>query len=53
MTLNWEKIKNSGESGVSNSYRAKVFGGWLVMAWSGGVTFLPDPDHRWDGNSPS
>jgi hypothetical protein len=46
--------------------RAKVPGGWLVLvckihqgdqgdwAWGagfGGLTFVPDPEHRWDGNS--
>ncbi len=51
MTLNWEKIKNSHFSLAGDSYRTKVFGGWLVMIPGGGVTFLPDPDYRWDGNS--
>ena len=40
-------------------YRAKVPGGWLVLwdlepsheAGAGGLTFYPDPDHKWDGNS--
>lgn len=38
--------------------RAKVPGGWLVFNqarnWGrsySGMTFLPDPDHRWDGTS--
>ena len=35
-------------------YRAKVPGGWLVLHKSeyserGGLTFLPDPHHTWDG----
>ena len=51
MTLNWEKIKNSGIFGVADSHRAKVVGGWLVQIWSGAVTFVPDPTHQWDGNS--
>lgn len=37
--------------------RAKVRGGWLVLAsWGdgrGGLTFLPDPAHAWDGGSDS
>lgn len=37
--------------------RAKVPGGWLVqiMTSNGQVamTFVPDPDHTWDGNSVS
>jgi hypothetical protein len=52
MKLYWQKIKNTGEvSGVNDSKRAKVPGGWLVMVWSGSITFLPDPNHQWDGNS--
>ena len=35
--------------------RAKTPGGWLVLAtWGagrGGLTFYPDPEHRWDGGS--
>jgi hypothetical protein len=54
MTLNWEKIKNSHFPYAGDSYRAKVLGGWLVMIPGGtapGLTFLPDCDHLWDGNS--
>ena len=51
MTLNWEKIKNSGSlSSTQDTNRAKVAGGWLVSHF-GGVAFLPDPNHQWDGNS--
>lgn len=35
--------------------RAKVPGGWLVTCGGtdglSGVTFYPDPEHRWDGGS--
>ena len=38
--------------------RSKVPGGWLVAFYGdntdagyGGLTFVPDPNHRWDGNS--
>lgn len=35
--------------------RAKAPGGWLVLAtWGagrGGLTFLPDPEHSWNGGS--
>ena len=46
--------------------RSKVPGGWLIIAISdlqggghgpgsntaaGGLTFYPDPDHKWDGSS--
>jgi hypothetical protein len=37
--------------------RARVPGGWLVYTWelannSPALTFVPDPDHRWNGSSP-
>lgn len=57
MQLVWESFENVGgyASGERLSVqRAKVPGGWLITTWlgdSGGVTFLPDPDHEWDGNS--
>jgi hypothetical protein len=44
--LRWETIPSThGEV-----RRAKAPGGWLVAA-GGGVTFLPDPEHGWDGGS--
>ena len=51
---------------VFHLYRAKIPGGWLVLmrqfdtymsgagsyAWGyGGATFVPDPNHGWDGSS--
>ena len=40
-------------------YRGKVPGGWLItLFWTSGhgeggssVTFMPDPDHTWDGGT--
>ena len=37
-------------------YRAQIPGGWLVSVQSGiygafAVTFVPDPEHGWDGGS--
>jgi hypothetical protein len=29
---------------------AKIPGGWLVKM-PGGLCFVPDPEHRWNGNS--
>jgi len=62
MPFNWERIKtDTGEPGFMGIkperyiYRAKVLGGWLVGipgsdgSWS--ITFYPDPDHQWDGNT--
>ncbi len=51
--INWQKV-DSQEHGLA-MYRAKVPGGWLVWAhWGqgpGSLTFYPDPQHAWDGNS--
>jgi len=51
----WESIE-------SNNYysmvRSKIPGGWLVrfethyvQSGAGGLTFVPDPNHQWDGSS--
>jgi hypothetical protein len=56
-----------GKKTNSKVWRSKVPGGWLVrihsikeeagsdqpgISWAyGGLTFLPDPGHTWDGNS--
>ncbi len=38
-------------------WRAKVAGGWFVFTGtstaSQGVTFYPDPEHRWNGGTES
>jgi hypothetical protein len=50
--LKFEKLDVDGLSFRLN--RAKVPGGWLVIATSntgGGVTFYPDPEHKWNGGS--
>jgi ABC-type branched-subunit amino acid transport system substrate-binding protein len=44
--LQWETLA----SDWSEVRRARVRGGWLVTA-SGGVAFLPDPEHAWQGGS--
>jgi hypothetical protein len=49
-TLQWEEIDDNF------TYRTKIVGGWLVKyAVPGGevvaMTFVPDPDHEWDGSS--
>ncbi len=55
-TLVWENLENEG--GPENSYRTKIRGGWLFttstnngVGYGVGVTFIPDPEHKWDGNS--
>jgi hypothetical protein len=50
--LQFEKLElNTANVRLS---RAKIPGGWLLLAASnsgGGLTFYPDPQHKWDGNS--
>jgi len=63
-TLEWKRIVETYDGAATPScstYRAKVFGGWLVAVWSapgnstdsnkhtygGGVTFVPDPYDAW------
>jgi hypothetical protein len=53
-TVSWEPIKSEG--GPRGLVRAPIVGGWLVAfnsnpTVSGGFTFVPDPNHEWDGNS--
>ena len=47
--IQWQPIKSS----LQPVLRAKVPGGWLVLVagGNGGLTFYPDPEHRWDGCS--
>lgn len=56
MALKWEEVKIEGFGRLSlrSVFRAKVPGGWLIMSDNrdgSGLTFLPDTDHKWDGNS--
>jgi hypothetical protein len=55
MTIEWQELSNSDTMHAGmETFRAKVPGGWLVIATNkqgAGVTFYPDPDHTWDGNS--
>jgi hypothetical protein len=50
----WEDVESTG--GLLAVLRARVPGGWLVYASNGyhhhgGMTFYPDPEHRWSGNT--
>ncbi len=52
--LVFEKLRPKYPKGFAQEYilRAKIPGGWLVLAWSdNGLCFVPDPHHEWDGNS--
>lgn len=44
--LKWEAMHSSIPAS-----RCKVPGGWLVSVTNGGLTFMPDGDHVWDGGS--
>ena len=50
--ISWETIKNNSKHGPGDTFRAKVIGGWLVGSYDwaqavGGLTFIPDPNHKW------
>lgn len=60
--LHWEKLsvaEPKHEFTYATILRAKVPGGWLMTVFytsghqDGGVatTFVPDPEHTWDGGS--
>lgn len=50
--LVFEPLPARGVPGGSPIARARIPGGWLVAAGSGGgVAFVPDPNHWWDGGS--
>jgi len=44
--LKWEAMHSSIPAS-----RCKVPGGWMVSVTNGGLTFLPDAEHSWDGAS--
>jgi len=47
VTLKFERLA-SGSNAIA---RAKVPGGWLVTAGGSGITFYPDAEHGWNGES--
>ena len=56
--LLWEELKSSRAGGGMfkldwDVHRAKVPGGWLVLVIhnTSGLTFYPDPEHKWNGGS--
>ena len=56
--LVWQELNSSkAEGGIFalgwNVHRTKVPGGWLVVVIhnTSGLTFVPDPQHQWDGGS--
>jgi hypothetical protein len=56
--LDWHKLNSSRTEGGTfklgwDVHRTKVPGGWLVLVIhnTSGVTFYPDPEHKWNGGS--
>ncbi len=60
--LKWEKLGNADthkwalggqaeDIGPTEFLRSKIPGGWLLCSANGTIAFVPDPDHKWDGNS--
>jgi hypothetical protein len=52
--LHLERLEGSVDWVGGELYRSKIPGGWLVFfngINSESVTFVPDADHEWDGNS--
>lgn len=49
----WEEIFSSPD-GRNFTYRAKVFGGWIISSYTYATTpaesmvFIPDPNHEWE-----
>lgn len=51
--IEWEEV---GSTKGLTVLRVRVPGGWLVYASNsyhhhGGITFYPDPEHRWNGGT--
>ncbi len=54
MAIIWENLQIESITDIQSVQRAKVPGGWFVaiaLISGGGMTFYPDPEHRWDGHS--
>ena len=50
--LEWEEISPGGlRSPTQAIVRTPIPGGWLLSGFTGGLVFVPDPQHRWDGGS--
>jgi hypothetical protein len=56
-SLMFKDINSGGRPFFTQFSRSKVPGGWLIAAISTtdrgchGLTFFPDPEHKWDGSS--
>lgn len=56
--LFWESLPNTNDG--FSMQRSKIPGGWLVRicflstdigSTGASITFVPDPEHKWDGGS--
>jgi hypothetical protein len=47
--LTWRAVE--GGLMLGNINRTPIPGGWLVSRGDNGITFVPDPEHTWDGGS--
>ena len=61
MAVSWQELESKPQSErdiyPGRISRAKIRGGWLVYIWepangAPALTFIPDPEHLWDGSSP-
>ncbi|UJF25036.1 hypothetical protein L0B52_02525 [Suttonella sp. R2A3] len=49
--IRWQTL-SSDQKKIASLYRSPVPGGWLISSGEdGGVTFIPDAEHQWDGYS--
>jgi hypothetical protein len=58
LSMKWETLSPSPRTGSRGVYRTKISGGWLVETSRStqngigvGLAFVPDSEHKWDGNS--
>lgn len=59
--LDWQQLYSPDTERAHQTWRSKIPGGWLVSAdfdlpgeYAGqgcSITFVPDPEHKWDGGS--
>lgn len=50
--LKWEVLVEPDSAPTQAILRTPIPGGWLLSGVAtGGLTFVPDPEHKWDGGS--
>lgn len=49
--IRWQRLSNDQKK-IATLFRAPIPGGWLVSTGEdGGITFVPDNEHTWNGSS--